>query len=79
MDANMEHVKELLSTHAEYMNRRMDETRNAVLDMTHMVADHETRLTVIEKRPRQPRSKWVTMASAVGGFLSGLFSSKLGG
>ncbi len=72
----MDHVKELLETHAAYMNRRMDEIHSAVMDSTQMTADHEVRLQVMEKR-EDKSTKWGAISGAIGGFLSGFLSGKV--
>ena len=77
MESEFNHIKELLETHVEYMNRRMDETRSAVMDATQMVGDHEARISVMEKRESRS-TKWGAIGGVVGGFISGLFSGKIG-
>lgn len=78
MSDDMEHIKELLNTHAGYMNQRMDQIHTAVMDSTQMIAEHETRLTVVEKHERRA-SRWGSIAGAIGGFVSGFLGGKVGG
>jgi hypothetical protein len=74
---DIDHVKELLETHASYMNERMDQIHAAVLDSTQMAADHEIRIQVMEKR-EDKATRWGALSGAIGGFLSGILSGKIG-
>lgn len=74
---DIEHVKELLETHAQYMNERMDQLHAVAMDALQVQADHEVRLQVMEKR-EDKSTRWSAITGAIGGFVSGFLSGKVG-
>ena len=73
---DIDHIKELLDTHAKYMSERMDQIHATALDALQTNANHEVRLQVLEKR-EDKATKWGAVSGAIGGFISGFLSGKV--
>ena len=73
----MEPTNQELLTHILYIKERVDEHTADVRAMGATAADHETRITVLEKRPTPARPHGRLKAAGV--FLGGLLSGFIGG
>jgi len=75
----MEPTNQELLTHILYIKERVDEHSADVRVMGATAANHETRITVLEKRPTPTSARPHGRLKAAGVFLGGLLSGFIGG
>lgn len=67
-----------LLTHITYIRESMDEVKKDIKALAPTVAEHETRITVLEERTPARRTLWGA-GGFFGGLLAGFLSSRSGG
>lgn len=66
-----------LFTHITYIRESMDDVRTAIKTLAPTIANHETRITVLEERTPARRTLWGA-GGFFGGLLAGFLSSRGG-